>query len=96
MRALAYHPFMTWDAVWDVLKWILLVLAAGFVGQFGKTLALRIIERRKRAKREAEPSQELGRETSSPHPEIAHIEAQAKIEKKRAKAEVKRLKKLDD
>jgi len=96
MRALAYHPSMTWDAVWDVLKWILLVLAAGFIGQFGKTLALRIIERRKRAKREAEPPQEPGHEPSSPDPDIARIEAQAKIEKKRAKAEVKRLKKLDD
>ena len=85
---------MTWDAVWDVLKWILLVLAAGFIGQFGKTLALRIIERRKRAKQETAPPQEPEHEPSNP--DIARIEAQAKIEKKRAKAEVKRLKKLDD
>jgi len=82
---------MTWDAVWDVLKWVLLVLAAGFIGQFGKTLALRIIERRRRAKNSETPQQA----PSAADPELARIDAQAKIEKKRAKAEVKRLKKLD-
>jgi len=35
-------------AVWTVLKWVLVALAAGFVGQFGRSLALRIIERRRR------------------------------------------------
>jgi hypothetical protein len=88
-----YLPLVTWASVWGVLKWVLLVLVAGFIGQFGKSLALRIIERRKRMTPPAEeqpqtlPSDaELDRE---------RLEALAKIEKKRAKAEVKRLKKQE-
>lgn len=87
---------MTWEAVWDVLKWVLLVLAAGFIGQFGKTLALRLIERRKRAKAQAAEPQEARSGSEDERVELARIDAQTKLEKKRAKAEVKRLKKLDD
>ncbi|MFC2077240.1 hypothetical protein ACFLTM_00335 [Candidatus Bipolaricaulota bacterium] len=81
--------------MWNVLKWVLAALAAGFIGQFGRTFALRLIERRRRAK---------ARETMSDVPipaqdsaevqlEKARLEADAKIEKKRAKAEAKRVKK---
>jgi hypothetical protein len=83
-------PLVSWEAVWDVLKWVLLVLAAGFIGQFGKALAIRLIERKRR--RQAEP-------TSQPAPpsdagiERARLAAEAKIEKKRAKTEIKREKK---
>jgi len=89
---------MTWEAVWDVLKWVLLVLVAGFIGQFGKALALRIIERRKRAKAQEESRHELSSGSADADVELARIDAQAKLklEKKRAKTEVKRLKKLDD
>jgi len=77
------------EQVWDVVKWVLLVLAAGFIGQFGKSFALRFIERRRNAQSDREPG------VPSPAPEIekARLEARAKIEKKRAKAEVKRTKK---
>lgn len=87
---------MTWEAVWDVLKWLLLVLAAGFIGQFGKTLALRLIERRRRARALEEVQQASVPRSEDSEAELARIDAQAKLEKKRAKAEVKRLKKLDD
>jgi hypothetical protein len=30
---------MTDIATWDILKWVLLVLLAGFIGQFGKSFA---------------------------------------------------------
>ena len=33
---------------WPVLKWVILVLVAGFIGQFGKMLAEAIIERVRR------------------------------------------------
>ena len=88
-------PDVTLKGVWDVLKWVLLVLAAGFVGQFGKSFALKLIARRRRSKTDPDSA-------SSQHPLAARIEietsrlnAQAKIEKKRAKAEVKREKKTD-
>ena len=86
-------PLVTWEAVWDVLKWVLLVLAAGFIGQFGKTLATRMIERKRR--RQAEPTPQAA---PPPDAEIerARLAAEAKIEKKRAKAQVKREKKRGD
>jgi len=78
--------------LWQVVKWVLVVLAAGFVGQFGRHLAKLVLERR-RERREAAS-------TAAPDPELARIELekkrikeQAKLEKKRAKAEVKRAKK---
>lgn len=37
--------FLTYIATWSVLKWVLLVLIAGFIGQFGKMLAEAIIAR---------------------------------------------------
>jgi len=33
---------------WPVLKWVLLVLVAGFIGQFGKMLADAIMEKARR------------------------------------------------
>lgn len=84
---LAYHLRMNWHEVWGVLKWVLVVLAAGFIGQFGKSLALFFIKRRRNKKAleaDLEPTGASAR-TVAPN--------QAKIEKKRAKAKVKRLKK---
>jgi hypothetical protein len=84
---------VTWEAVWDVLKWILLVLAAGFIGQFGRALAMRLIERRRRNRSEPTPSAPPPTELEVERERLA---AEAKIAKKRAKAEVKKAKKSDD
>jgi len=88
-------PNVTLEGVWNVLKWVLVVLAAGFIGQFGRSFALKLIERRRRKKTDSDS-------VSSPHPlaveieiEKSRLEARAKIEKKGAKAEVKRAKKAD-
>ena len=88
-------PDVTLDAVWDVLKWVLLVLVAGFIGQFGKSFALRLIERRRRKAADSDPR--VSQTSADPRAEIekARLDALAKIEKKRAKAEVKRAKKPD-
>lgn len=82
-------PFVTLERVWDVLKWVLLALAAGFIGQFGKSFALRLIERR-RQRHDADGSPATPADVEI---ERARLAAQVKIEKKRAKAEVKRNKK---
>lgn len=88
---------MKWEEVWGILKWVLAALAAGFIGQFGRSVALHLMHRR-RDKR----AQQAGRETrvasSNPAPvngedEQAAARQQIKLEKKRAKAKVKRLKK---
>ncbi len=78
---------MNWESVWNVLKWILAVLAAGFVGHFGRALAERLIARRARRREGAEA------EAYNARLEEKRIKAQLKIEKKRAKAEVKKKKK---
>ncbi|HIC96346.1 TPA: hypothetical protein EYP12_06960 [Candidatus Bipolaricaulota bacterium] len=90
---------MELDLFWQVIKWVLVVLAAGFVGQFGRHLAKLILERRRQARLEAEQAQI----TSVPNLkgveaelEKKRLKKQAKLEKKRAKAEVKKAKKAGD
>ena len=45
MMEYVVHNLFSTEAgvVWLVLKWILVVLAAGFVGQFGKVFATHLI-----------------------------------------------------
>ena len=38
------------DMVFDVLKWVVIILIAGFIGQFGKSLSLHIIDYLKKKK----------------------------------------------
>lgn len=38
---------------WQIMKWVLIVLVAGFIGQFGKTLAKHLMEKAKAKKGEA-------------------------------------------
>ena len=104
-----YLLSVNWEAVWDVLKWVLAALVAGFIGQFGRSYAVHLMKRR-RAKKASDPVDHPGiQPQSTPElpPEIliererleTESEAratEAKIEKKRAKAEVKRQKKARD
>jgi hypothetical protein len=80
----------------EVLKWVLIVLAAGFVGQFGKRLADHLIGRSRR-RRVARERQQISRspraETRLPGLPAAADRSAAKVAKKSAKAEVKRDKK---
>ena len=86
---------MNASSVWNVLKWVLAVLAAGFIGQFGRVLAVRLIERRR--KRNASPYTEPSSEIPAPSPEHSlkqeQLRALQKVEKKRAKADLKKAKK---
>jgi len=78
--------------VWSVLRWVLVVLVAGFIGQFGRYAAQRLLERRRRA-REARLSPgelALEREKARAKLEKKRIKAELKAEKKRAKARAKR------
>jgi hypothetical protein len=94
---LFYHLPMNWQEVWGVLQWVLAALIAGFVGQFGKSLALFLMKRRRNRRawkagfipidKPSAPS------TLRANGKRRAIGAHGKIEKKRVKAEVKRLKK---
>jgi len=85
---------VTWEAVWDVLKWVLLVLAAGFVGQFGRSFALRLIERNRLRTAAGKGGSSRDQIATAPDDaERTRIEAAAKLEKKRAKSDLKKVKK---
>ena len=83
------------DVYIEVIKWIGIVLAAGFISYFGRHLAMLIIERM----RKKQPKQSTATEPSKDtyiSPEIQLEESRLKLEKKRAKVEAKRLKKVKD
>jgi hypothetical protein len=77
---------------WSVLKWIVLVLIAGFIGQFGKIAAEAITGkiRARRGKKETSPVALTESSVSSPSttsqiPDKKIIKALAKAKKKEAK-----------
>jgi len=75
----------------EVLKWIGIVLAAGFIGYFGRYLAMALIERARRKggskAAAAEPAEKKD------FVQDTREEGNLKAEKKRAKSEVKLAKK---
>jgi len=81
------------DDAWNVLKWVLAALAAGFIGQFGKSFALHLIDRKRRIRRVGETGDPVHRAQQPISPLASAEESaqreQAKIEKKRAKAQAK-------
>lgn len=80
--------------MWNVLKWVLAALAAGFVGQFGKSFALHLMQRRRAQRAEQlEQPKEPDEGPREVRLERERLDAEAKTEKKRAKAELKRIKK---
>ncbi len=90
---LLYHFPMNWQQVWGVLKWVLAALTAGFIGQFGKTLAIFLINRRRASKLPKDSLNQIGESAAAPKQSPSADSYRAKIEKKKAKAQVKRLKK---
>ena len=81
------------DAFFEVIKWVGIVLAAGFIGYFGRYLAGLIIDKIRKKQPEQSDTPRLSRELSV-SPEAQLEETRAKLEKKRAKAEAKRAKKV--
>jgi hypothetical protein len=80
------------DNVLEVLKWIGIVVAAGFIGYFGRYLAMWIIERVRNNKAQSPPTSEPQKEIP-PSTEVQIEQARLKIEKKKTKAEAKKAKK---
>ena len=77
---------------WSVLKWIILILIAGFIGQFGKMAAEVIVRkihlRRGTSASESKETPALQSFSSSPTGEIIDkklLKAMAKAKKKEAK-----------
>ncbi|MBA7679782.1 hypothetical protein ES703_88086 [subsurface metagenome] len=77
----------------EILKWVGIVLAAGFIGYFGRYLARHIIERTRKGRPQPPPTAEPTFKEVAASPDTRLEEARLKIEKKRAKADAKRIKK---
>ena len=43
------------DIIFEVLKWVVVILIAGFIGQFGKSLSLHVIASYKKKKEKSTP-----------------------------------------
>jgi hypothetical protein len=82
----------------QVIMWVLIVLAAGFIGQFGKSFAAYLISITRKKKNLTE-TEESGRTDKKPEEEKLPVSVsetagtQAKTEKKALKAFIKQRKK---
>ncbi len=107
MEYIVHNLFSTEaGVVWLILKWVLVVLAAGFIGQFGKAFATYLMRRAKKpepreASRLPQPPPEAAlpqrptiREPSSPAQPTEVPPISPKDEKKEKKALAKQQKKL--
>ena len=82
------------DTLLEVLKWIIIILLAGFIGQFGKTMSLHIINYFKKRK-EKKVSIE-SRVVNEKNKEVIEEKARNhKAEKKALKAQLKARKKAE-
>ncbi|MGA2331811.1 MAG: hypothetical protein ABSG75_08635 [Syntrophales bacterium] len=81
----------------QVIKWVIIVIAAGFLGQFGKSFATYLIERARKKKAHA-ASEKLEGVVSPPTEQAARapMSETAKAEKKARKLLVKLRKKEKD
>lgn len=82
-------------STWQIVKWVLIVLVAAFIGQFGKTFAQYLMHRFRRGKTDGQPSVT---ESSAPadgalRTNAGASEASLKTQKKEAKVLLKAKKK---
>lgn len=87
------------DTMLEVLKWVILVLLAGFIGQFGRTMSHHLMDhfRKKREKKEltrAKNKSDEKREVALPSKEEEE-KRQLKEKKKLLKAQLKVKKKSE-
>lgn len=79
---------------WSALKWVILVLIAGFIGQFGRMTAEAIVKKiaARRAKKEKTSAQDASPAAATPA-ETSNQAIKDKLGKKRLKALAKAAKK---
>lgn len=85
----------------QIIKWVIIVIVAGFLGQFGKSFAKYLIERARKKKAHAVSEKLEGPVSPPTEPEPRKAmtditDVQGKAEKKAAKALVKLKKKEKD
>lgn len=91
------------DILLEVLKWIIIILLAGFIGQFGKTMSLHIIDYFKKRKEKrahiksgvTNESQSVPIESPGTGEKKVEVIPPSKDEKKALKAQLKARKKAE-
>lgn len=58
--------FWAYIGTWSVLKWVLLVLVAGFIGHFGRMAAEAIVAKARAGREKKAPQREASQEKSMP------------------------------
>ncbi len=76
----------------DILKWVGIAFAAGFIGYFGRYFGMLIIERMRKRKPQQAIAVESAKEIATGQDNKLE-DSRVKLEKKRAKAEAKKAKK---
>jgi hypothetical protein len=77
------------DTALEIIKWALLILLAGFIGQFGKSFSLRVIHYfQDKTKKKISPSAEAAQRADLTGKGVA-IDPDHKTEKKMLKAQIK-------
>ncbi len=79
----------------EILKWIGLAFAAGFIGYFGRYLSMAIIDRvkKRRQNAEASTSRAFATQQAAEPAQPVQDDKISKLEKKRLKTEIKKAKK---
>jgi len=54
------------DIILEVLKWVIVILIAGFIGQFGKSLSLHVIDYYRKKKEKGTSSKKAEKEVTLP------------------------------
>lgn len=85
--------FQFGDNALEILKWVGLAFAAGFIGYFGRYLSMFIIDKVKKRKEAATKSSPSSAQASIENSTIVQDNETAKMEKKRRKSEIKKAKK---
>jgi hypothetical protein len=84
------------DTAIEIIKWALLILLAGFIGQFGKSLSLRVIHYfQDKKKKKISPAAEAEQEADQAG-KVDSIDPHHKTEKKMLKAQIKLDKKREN
>ena len=83
------------DTAIEIMKWALLILLAGFIGQFGKSLSLRVIHYfQDKKKKKISPATVAG-QGADRTAGVTSFEPDQKSEKKMLKAHIKSAKKRE-
>jgi len=83
------------DTAIEILKWVMLVLLVGFIGQFGKIMSFRVINYFQDKKKKMISNTAVVAQEADQTVRVTSSESDQKAEKKMLKAQIKSNKKIE-